>query len=347
MTQLFFQKKVRWISGFLFFLIVFTSCSEHEKESTITGTTMGTTYSVKIRFDESPTISATSIKNKIDSTLMILNQQVSTYIPSSEISRFNALSAGEWFEISHHFQAIVEQALDVFTISGGAFDITVHPLVRLWGFGIDGGIWEPPSESDIRHAMNTIGSKYLTLSGNQIKKDIPGLELDLSAIAKGYGVDLISQLLLDLKFNDYMVEIGGEVRCQNGNANNSWRIGIEIPADQQQTSEGFAGVIHLDDLAMATSGNYRNYFIHEGHRYSHTINPKTGKPVDHTLASATIITSTCMNADALATAVMVLGAIDGLELIESLDGVECFLIEENIDGSTITHSSDGFGKFIE
>jgi len=327
--------------------MIFFSCSNGTKEISFTGTTMGTVYTIKIRVEGAHTISADGIKTKVDDALSDLNQQVSTYIPTSEISAFNRLPAGQWYTISDDFHIIVQQALKVYAVSGGAFDITVHPLVRLWGFGNDGSRWEPPTEPDIRLAMAALGSQHIKLSGKKIQKDIDGLEIDLSAIAKGYGVDMISRLLKHLGYKNFMIEIGGEVRCNTENTDSSWKIGIEIPTDTPANDQGFAGIVRLGSESMATSGNYANYFIYEGKRYSHTMNPKTGRPVDHRLASTTVITSICMMADALATAVMVLGVDEGLKLVESLDEVECFLIEVNDDGSTTSFSSSGFSKFME
>ena len=339
-------KKVRYLPGFLVLLTII-SCTKQSEYILIGGNTMGTTYSVKIRNIIEKQGEINTIQSKIDSTLKDLNQQVSTYIPDSDITKFNESNSLDWIEIPLHFQKVIEKALEVYTISNGAFDVTVHPVVRLWGFGKDGRKWVPPEENQVKIARESIGSQYLHQSGSRIKKDLPGLEIDLSAIAKGYGVDLVFDLLGNLGYHEFMVEIGGEVRCTETVNTPYWKIGIERPNADFRNSNKLAEIVKLRGMAMATSGNYRNYFIYDGKRFSHTINPLTGKPVEHSLMCTTIIASTCIYADALATAVMVMGSNEGMKLIESLENVECFLLEEEGDGSITTFSSKGFKEFID
>ncbi len=340
-------KKVRLMSGFLFFMVFFTGCSREENLITITGETMGTTYSVKIRPGDDFSETAENLKLEIDSLLTALNQQVSTYIPSSEISRFNDSISVQPFRISDEFYKIMQEAVEISRLSGGAFDVTVHPLVRLWGFGKDGRRWEPPKTAAVDSLLRLTGIRLLKLDDHQIRKEIPELEIDLSAIAKGYGVDLIARYLKTKGLKDFMVEIGGEVNCSGTKADEPWQIGIEKPEYFPGKERELEAVVTLTNRSLATSGNYRNYFVFEGKRYAHTIDPATGYPVEHGVVSASVIAPSCMRADALATAMMVMGVEKSLTLAESLKEVDCMLITRDEEGRYKAHYSSGFGKYMK
>lgn len=311
----------------LFFL--FSSCSQLKSPELVTleGFTMGTVYSIKVIKQGQPDLYNT-LPQKVDKLLESVNLKMSTYIDSSEISRFNNLPANEWFNMSPELYFVLNEAQRVSTLSDGAFDITVGPLVNLWGFGAEDKNRQSPLEEDINQRMKKIGYTKLVLrefpqSG---KKDIPGLYCDLSAIAKGYGVDVIADYFDSLGIENYLVEVGGEVRAKGKNQKDQdWRIGIQSPADVKQ----IFNVLSISNKAVATSGDYQNYFEEDGVRYSHTIDPRTGKPITHKLASVTVVHTSCMTADAMATAIDVLGPEKGFELAKSQELAVLLIIKSD------------------
>jgi len=257
---------------------------------------------------------------------------MSTYIDDSELSKINQNQTGEWIAVSKSLYQVLKQADNISSLSHGAFDITVGPLVNLWGFGPKGLSFIAPEEETIKQQLLTTGFKNLLFDdeNNKIKKQLPELYLDLSAIAKGYAVDKVGLLLDSKGIAGYMIEIGGELRLKGLNIKKKpWRIAVEKPtADQRMIQK----VLPLTDISLATSGDYRNFFEVEGVRFSHTIDPRTGKPITHKLASITILSDTTMKADALATALMVLGAEQGYQLAE----------KENIAALFIIKTKEGF-----
>ncbi len=327
MNLIFFKKAQLWL-GFFVLIIIFIGCKGNDQAITMTGNTMGTTYSIKVVDNLSQHIDINNVNSKIDSILQVVNQQMSTYIPNSEISRFNRLASIDWFPISSNFYDVIVMAQEVSHLTDGAFDITVGPIIELWGFSeeIYQNNWQPPNDQEIKETIKSIGFRNIAVGKNSIKKVNPDTKIDLNAIAKGYGVDVVFALLQSMKFTDILVEIGGEVRCAGFNKDgSSWRIGIDkpildiIPGVELQTA------ISLDNKALATSGDYRNYFEYNGELYSHMINPITGYPIENNVASVSVTAPNCMTADAIATALMVMGK-DGIELINSLDEVEAMII---------------------
>ena len=234
---------------------------------------MGTTYSVKIVVDEnSPNILQSDLKKRIDSVLIEVNRQMSTYIPTSEISIFNEMHNTEWFNISKDFAFVLQQSIEIGKLTNGNLDITIGPIVNIWGFGPDQRPKEIPSENEIIEKMSLVGFNNLEVSLNpsSVKKNIPKLKVDLSATAKGFGVDKTFNLLKKLGYKNFMIEIGGEVRTAGLNQKNEkWKIGIAEADHSGKVNK----VIELSDFSMATSGDYWNYFEEDGIRYSHTINP--------------------------------------------------------------------------
>jgi len=274
---------------------------------------MGTTYTIKLNISETkidrPTIS-TEIYHRLDE----INSQMSTYMETSTLSVFNQSNTQDWKEIPPEFYAVIEEALRINKLSYGAFDITIGPVVNLWGFGPEAQLEIIPEESTIKETLDNVGSQKIHLREQPyaIRKDKPDLYIDLSAIAKGYAVDVIADYLDKLSINNYMVEIGGEIKTKGINPDNKiWQIGIEKPLNDQRSVQT---IITLKNTAMATSGDYRNYFEENGNRYSHTIDPSTGKPITHKLASVTVLHPSTMTADAMATALLVLGPERGFEL---------------------------------
>lgn len=287
---------------------------------------MGTTYSVKYRHGpDAPPLQV--IQTEVDALLTGINQTMSTYDPESELSRVNRMRTTDWVPVSASLLAVLKTALEIGAQSEGAFDITVGPLVDLWGFGPGFHPDRIPLEADIAAARARGGPDKLTLGETAIRKHRPDVFLDLSGIAKGYGVDRIGELLTAHGIEHYMVEIGGEVRVRGLNASDTpWRIAIEKPLPGERSIQGVLG---LSDIALATSGDYRNFFEIAGRRYSHTIDPATGRPVDHHLVSVTVLADTSMRADAWATAFMVLGPERGMTIAERIGLPVLFIIERD------------------
>lgn len=288
---------------------------------------MGTSYTVKVsRLPEG--VDGPQLQKKISTRLEQINAQMSTYLPDSELSRFNNNPASDWQPVSRPLYKVLLEAQKISRLSNGAFDITVGPLVNLWGFGPEAVHIEPPADTLIDERLNLIGYTHLKLREQPLaaSKDFPGLYLDLSALAKGYAVDQVAELLEKQGVSDYMVEIGGEIRLRGGNLSGKpWRIAVEKPTPDKRMIQR---VLAITDIAMATSGDYRNFFEFHGARFSHTIDPRTGRPVSHRLASVTILRQTSMEADALATAMMVLGPEQGYRLAEQQRIAALFIIKD-------------------
>jgi len=295
------------------------------------GAIMGTSYIVKM-VELPAELKPERIQTEIDAILEKINRQMSTYLNDSELSQFNRSQETSWIDASKQLVEVLKQAQHVSALTSGAFDVTVGPLVNLWGFGPSPGIDQVPSEQQIREAMSRVGYTALQVRSSPpaIRKDRPDVYVDLSAIAKGYAVDAVAGHLQALRIDDYMVEIGGEIQAKGRNARGTfWKIAIEKPSSG---SRSLHTVIELHDVGMATSGDYRNYFEKQGRRYSHTIDPKSGRPVIHELASVTVAHPSTLYADAMATALMVLGADAGFRFAE----------EHKLAVFFIVHSEDGF-----
>ncbi len=306
---------------------------------------MGTVYNIKIAGAAESLAVQNALQSRIDSVLAEVNQIMSTYIEDSEISLYNQHRSIEPMAVSDEFADVIRTSLEIHEISEGAFDITVHPLVQIWGFGSMGPKWTPPADSLIHSILGYVGSEKLTLTKNRLSKEHSDTEIDLAAIAKGYGVDEVARFLIGAGYKDFMVEIGGEVVCRGSNRyGESWQIGIQYPEFTYSTDVHLMEAVRLSEAAMATSGNYRNFFEYEGRLYSHMINPDTGYPVPNLLVSATVVADNCMTADGLATAVMIMGTDRGMKLIESLDNTECYLIRQKTDGTMESVQSSGFGR---
>jgi len=289
------------------------------------GATMGTTYSVQV-LEPPAALDRNALAKRIKTRLSDINGLMSTYQPSSELSRFNASSATDWFLVSPELVAVVKAARAVSDASAGAFDITVGPLVNLWGFGPTLSADVLPNAGEIQAARARVGWRQLDvqLQPPALRKARPDLYVDLSAIAKGYAVDQLATLVEAFGIENYLVEIGGELRGRGLNSRGEpWRIAIERP---ETSKRAMFRVVALHDMGMATSGDYRNFFEVDGEQYSHTIDPATGEPVDHRLASVTVLAAETMQADAWATALLVLGPERGFALAEQL-GLAAFFIE--------------------
>ncbi|MBW2582487.1 MAG: FAD:protein FMN transferase, partial [Deltaproteobacteria bacterium] len=262
----------------------------------------------------------------------------------SEISRFNQFKqAGKKFKIAHDFFEVVKTGQTIYRLSGGAWDGTVNPLVELWGFGRSGHRNKVPEKIQIKALLPDIGFESIeVLDTGFLVKNRAAVTVDLAAIAKGYGVDQVSALVRKKGFENYLIEIGGEVYAAGHRKDGrQWRIGINLPRSDAAFEKVYK-VVELRNQGFATSGDYRNFFEVDGVRYSHVIDPRTGFPVSNGVVSVSIITGTCSMADGLATAVMVMGVEKGLELIDRLDGVEGLIVVEQNDGTLVDYDSKGF-----
>jgi len=306
-------------------LLLVTACAPQHQVAELSGTTMGTGYSIQVvDLPEEP--GPHGLREKIEAELELVNDLMSTYRDDSELSRFNRSRSTDWFAVSPGLAALVQEAILTSEMSGGAFDATVGPLVNLWGFGPETGLDRVPSDAEIARARARVGYRKLSvrLQPPAVRKAEPDLYLDLSAIAKGYGVDRIAESLDEAGILNYLVEIGGELRGRGNNGRGQpWQIAVERPDPGAREAHR---VIELRGGAMATSGDYRNFFERDGRHYSHTIDPRTGHPVTHGLASVTVLTLETARADALATAFLVLGPEAGFALAESLQVAALFIL---------------------
>jgi len=286
------------------------------------------------------------VKQKITDKLLEVNRSMSTFDPDSEISRFNKINPKESFYLSDDFYRVLLIGKEIYTRSNGAWDGTVNPLIALWGFYSNKN--KVPTDKEIQKTKELVGFNYLKITKNQVlKKERSGVKLDLASIAKGYAVDVISDLLRANKIRHYVVEIGGEIYAHGySKYKTKWGIGISYPSPESGIKDVYK-VISLLNKAVATSGDYRKYFKSgKGLSYSHVIDPRTGYPVRNQIASVTIIADSCVYADGLATALMVMGLNHAIVLVEEMVGVECLIIVRDQDDQLINKMSSGFKQYI-
>ena len=313
----------------------FPSNDSAKKEILLQGRTMGTSYNVKVVATPEQ-VEMLKLQDKIDAVLKQVNQEMSTYIPDSEISLFNQFNSSDTFEVSIGFARVLKESIRLGELSNGKLDITVGPLVNLWGFGPEQRPEIVPSESIIAVTLARVGLKNLHLVGNQLTKDIPNLYVDLSTTAKGYGVDVVAELIEANGIVNYLVEIGGEMRLKGfKHTGELWAIAIEKPiSDPSGEQRAVHQVIIPKDNAVATSGDYRNYFEADGQRFSHIIDPATGRPINHNLVSVTVIHPSSMTADGLSTTLMVMGTEQGM----------AFAVENDLAALFISKTEHGFSE---
>lgn len=317
-------------------LLCLAGCGQDKVPVQLAGASMGTTWHVSyVPSGTSP--AEQELLAGIQGVLEDVEQSMSTYRPDSEISRFNALPPDAWFEVSTGFYTVLSSALMVGRQSEGAYDITVGPLVDLWGFGPGPSIQAPPPPSAVAETLARVGQDKLRLDGDRrgISKLAP-LSLDFSSIAKGYAVDRVASWLLEMGVGRFLVEVGGEMRMAGlSHRGDSWHIAIEQP---DSAGRSVAAGISVTDMAVATSGDYRNYFEMDGRRYSHSIDPRSGHPVAHDLVSVTVIHPSAMLADAWATALTVLGGERAMVVAQAQDLAVYFIRREG-DAYAISHTA--------
>ena len=288
-----------------------------------TGLTMGTTWSVLLNAGELP-VTRRQLQTEFNAILDRVNLAMSSYLPESELSRINDTDSTGRLTVSASLLRVLQAAQEISRTTQGAFDVTIGPLVNLWGFGPEQD-FTVPGEQQVNNARRLVGydKLHLDAAAPALNKAHDGMYIDLSAIAKGFAVDEIAGYLDRLQLDNYLVEIGGEIRARGVNDKNKpWQIGIENPVTGQRTVRS---IIKLENMAMATSGDYRNSFEKDGSSYSHTIDPRTGRPVTHGLASVTVLHPSAMLADAWATALLVLGPERGFEVARN-NGLAVYFI---------------------
>ncbi len=324
-------------------LLIISSCdnkvnnADEKKYHQLIGFTMGTTYQITIESTQQEQI---FLQQKIDTRLIEINQLMSTYIKNSELSLFNKNESLLCIPMSPENLFVIEQALAISEQTNGKFDVTLDPLIKEWGFDTKKTNDHIPSNKTISKLLKQVGYLKLHLKKSCIQKDLKSLSVNLSAIAKGYGVDQIANLISNQGIQNYLVEIGGETASKGKNPKlKNWRLAIEAPIEKTRQIQK---VFEPNDLGVATSGNYRNYFEKNGVRYSHTIDPTTGRPITHNLASVTVLHSQTMLADAYATAFMVMGDEVSLAFAES-KGLAIYLLVKTEEGFVERYSS----KFLD
>ncbi len=282
-------------------------------------------------------------QSQIEAELQRFDASLSPFNPSSIISRFNrndtAVVADAWFE------TVFARSKEVWRDTGGAFDPTVSPLINAWGFGFKTGA--PVTPETVDSLWHLVGMERMELVDGRLHKDDPRMSLNFSAIAKGYAVDVVASFLREKGVKNFLVEIGGEVAAQGKNARGeTWRVGIDTPDEANVAGGEIEAVVMLDDAALATSGNYRNFRVVNGRRVAHTIDPATGYPVQHSLLSATVLAPDCMTADAYATAFMVLGVDKSLEIAARNPGIEAYLIYAVDSVTTSVAMTPGMKQYL-
>ncbi|MGQ8335883.1 FAD:protein FMN transferase [Sunxiuqinia sp. A32] len=318
--------------------IFLASCNPTKSYVSNQGAIYGTIYHLTY---ESP--NGKDVQDEIEVEMQKLNSSLSTYDPEAVISKVNK---NEEVVLDDYFLTVFNRAMEISEITNGAFDITVAPMVNVWGFGFKNK--EQVTQELIDSLKTITGYKKIHLKDGKVVKDHPNTMLDCSAIAKGYACDVVANFLREKGCENYMVEIGGEVVAYGENAKGkAWSIGISNPKDDEfLVNQSLKAVVKLPSKALATSGNYRNFYVEDGKKYAHTIDPKTGYPVQHSLLSSTVLADNCMTADAYATAFMVMGLEKSIELANSVEEIEVYFIYSDEDGNYKTYASNGFKSHL-
>lgn len=321
-------------AGALLFCLLLAGCAPRPLQ--FAGEAQGTTYHVTAV--PAGGMDAAGLQQAVDRRLAAIDRALSGYRDDSAVSRFNRAPVGEWLEVDPDLYTVLKIGQRVSADSGGAFDVTVAPLVRLWGFGPNAGPERVPDAAAIAAARVLVGFERLQIDPERPRvKKLQPLEVDLNGIAQGYSVDQLAALLEHAGCRDYLVELGGELRLAGHSPRGGpWRIGIEKPdagpTDAQQALVG-------SGIGVATSGDYHDYFEQDGVRYSHTIDPASGRPIAHKLASVTVVAPTTVLADAYGTALEVLGPQRGLALAERLHLAAYFIVRKDA-GFTVEYSPE-------
>lgn len=335
------NKRLKWQLPFLALLIVgsilIISQQREDPYQKYQGFVFGTVYNITYQSED-------DYSSEIKAKLMEVDSALSTFNEASIISKVNR---NEDVELNAMFIEVFDKAMEVSKATNGAFDITVAPLVNAWGFGFKSG--EFPSNSQVNSLRRLVGYEKVRREGNRVMKSDPRVTIDCSAIAKGYGSDAVAKLLEDKGVDNYMIEIGGEIVVKGVNSKRMpWKIGVTKPTDDSlSTSTKIEAVMNITDKAIATSGNYRNFYYKDGKKYAHTIDPKTGRPVQHNILSATVIADDCTTADAYATAFMVMGLEKAKKVLDEHRELQAYFICSGDDGKSLVWYSHSLENKIE
>jgi thiamine biosynthesis lipoprotein len=326
---------------FLSFFIICGACQNKEPEfSNFTGFAQGTTYSVV--FENSDKINIVDLRTEVENILHDFDMSLSLYQDSSILCRINR---NENVKPDTYFAEAFKMSEEISRMTDGAFDLTVGPLVKAWGFGPDEK--KNFTESKLDSLLSLVGMEKVELRDGLLRKSDPRISLDFNAIAQGYSVDILCRYFNSLGMERYLVEIGGEVRVKGDKRGELWRIGIDRPEDNNITpGENLQAIISLKDRALATSGNYRKFYVENGIKYSHTIDPKTGYPARNQLLSATIIADDCATADGIATACMVMGKDKTIDFLNMHPEFDAFLVYSDDTGNFRTWATKNLEEYI-
>jgi thiamine biosynthesis lipoprotein len=321
------------------FLLMGNSCNNSENYYRIAGFTQGTTYHITYSAMDS-----VNYQPQIDSILHAFDLSLSTYIDESIISKINN---NETNKLDSLLKKTIEVASEVYDLSEGAFDITVMPIVQIWGF--HGEKQSVPDSSVIDSLLTFVGMNKIKLEGSNLVKEFSETTIDVNAIAQGYSVDIVAQFLEDKGVENYLVEIGGELRTKGKNPKSiHWSVGIDRPEfGNFLPGNDVEQIVYLTNQSLATSGNYRNYFEVDGVKYTHSIDPLTGYPAPQNILSATIVCNDCIFADAMATACMVSGLEKAKIMVDKLEKVEGYFIYADEEGKFQVYYTAGFSKYLE
>ncbi|MAZ58588.1 MAG: thiamine biosynthesis protein ApbE [Flavobacteriales bacterium] len=311
-------------------LFLFVSCQQNFKKYSLSGYTQGTTYSIKYNH-----ASNLITKHSIDSLLSVIDQSMSSYIENSTVSSINS---GLDVKLDSLISIVLQKSIDICNQTDGMFDITVNPLVNYWGFGPNKS--RRLDFSDVENSQYEVGCDKIAIQDDKLIKG-NSVSIDLNGIAQGFSVDYIASYLYSQGVSDFMIEIGGEIRCSGDNMQSGWKIGIDTPTDRKRS---FVYVLKLNNISLATSGSYRNYYYTDSIKINHTINPKTLYPTSNSLLSATILYDNCMSADGYATACMALGFDNAKDFLNSNNIMGLLIYADGKD--TISYFSGGFSEFL-
>jgi FAD:protein FMN transferase len=330
----------RFIIICLSLLLLFSSCRKTVSYDNFAGFAQGTTYSVV--FENDGKFDGQELKADVEKILKDFDMSLSLYIDSSILSKVNR---NEDVILDSYFLNAFNKSAEITRITNGAFDITVGPLVKAWGFGPDAH--KSFTESKRDSLLKFVGMDKVSIENGKIKKSDPGVDLDFNAIAQGYSVDIVSGYIEKTGIKSFLVEIGGEVRVEGDKHGVLWRVGIDRPSDDNMLpGNDLQAIISLKDRSLATSGNYRKFYVENGVKYSHTIDPRTGYPARNQLLSATIVADECATADGIATACMVMGKDKTIEFLGFHPEFDAFLVFSDDTGNYITWTSEKLKRFI-
>ena len=324
--------------GLVTLIVVLSACGNGDSMESFGGPTMGSTYSIKyVRRAGLP--AAADVRVEVEKILADIDRQLSTYRSDSDIERFNDLPANRCQKMPASILKLIRVGEQLSEQSEGSYDLTVEPLLNLWGFGPQGREEKVPAEQALAQARQRVGYQHLRIEGDQLCKDA-AVEVDFNSIAAGYAVDTIAARLEALGIHDYLAEATGELKAAGKKLDGSpWRIALEEPRDDQQVAER---IVAVDGFGLSTSGDYRNYFEQDGRRYSHTFDARSGAPVSHSLASVTVIHPSALMADGLSTLLLILGPERGWDYAEKHDIGAFFVIRA--DTGFVTRTSHAFER---